>query len=190
MLETISTYISQHWFLSTYLSVMVLNESAIITAFSLASPVDSWRLSGIALASIAGALTNDLILYAFARFGAERFFKKSEGETNPEPLYERAFLGNPFLALLGIKFLFGVRLVLTVYLVAKKRLPIGRFIAYDLCGIALYVLVIGGVGLLVGRGNAGIQETYILFIRIAGAVGLLLLITHVIGRFLRKWRST
>jgi membrane protein DedA with SNARE-associated domain len=188
MFEALTLYIGQHWFLSTYLSVMVLNESAIITAFSLAAPDDSWRLSGVALASVAGALTNDLVLYALARFGATRFLKNSEGEINPAPLYEKAFLGNPFLALLGIKFLFGVRLVLTVYLVAKKRLPIGKFIAYDLCGIALYVLVIGGVGLLVGRGNAGIQETYIFFIRIAGAVGLLLLITHVIGSYLRKWR--
>ncbi|MFZ1627275.1 MAG: hypothetical protein WAT81_05780 [Candidatus Moraniibacteriota bacterium] len=186
MLSTFLGHIADHSILSTYLGVMVFNEGAILTAFSLASPADSWGLSGLVLASIAGALTNDLILYALARFGAERFFRKSDG-TGPEPLHERVFLGSPFFALLGIKFLFGVRFVLTVYLVAKKCLPIVRFIIYDLCGIALYVFVIGGIGLLVGQGGAGVKNIYVLGIRTLTAVFVLLFVTHIVGRLLKHW---
>lgn len=182
--------IADHWFLSTYLGVMVFNESAILTAFSLAATSDMNRILGLGFAATLGALTNDLILYAVGRYGATRFLnKETDGGESAETFFERALLGNVFLALMFMKFFFGIRMVLTVYLVAKKRLSLGKFIAYDILGILLYVAVIGGVGLLVGRGGNGIEEAYGLAVRIVSALCILILVGHLIGRFLRRFRG-
>lgn len=187
MLTSLFAQVADHWMLSTYLSVMVVNESAIIAAFSLVSDIEPVRIAGLALASVAGALTNDIILYGIARYGSERFFKSVTTEgAGSESFFERVFLGNIFLTLLCIKFLFGIRLFLTVYLIAKKRIPFGRFVAYDVCGILLYVGVIGSLGLLVGRGDTGVESMYEEVIRIVTALSILLLIAHLISRFLKK----
>ncbi|MFA9262198.1 MAG: hypothetical protein ACEQSB_02465 [Undibacterium sp.] len=187
MLNAIFGQIADHWILSTYLSVMAVNESAILTAFSLVTDIESQRIVGLVLASAAGALTNDIILYVLARYGSERFFTSAtREESESESFFERAFLSNTFLTLLCIKFLFGIRLFLTIYLVAKKRIPFGQFVAYDICGILLYVGVIGSLGLLVGRGNTGAENIYEGVVRIVTALSILLLIAHLVSRFLKK----
>lgn len=187
MLTSFFGHIADHWALSTYLSVMMLNESAILTAFSLVSDIEPTRIIGLALASIAGALTNDIILYLIARYGSERFFQsRNQEEQSSESFFERVFLSNTFLALLLIKFLFGIRLFLTIYLVARKKIPFVRFVLYDLCGVVLYVSVIGAVGLLIGRGNVDAETAYQTTTRIVSAVCILMLIAHLIKRFLVK----
>ncbi len=187
MWEALFNQLADHWVLSTYLSVMAVNEGAILAAFSLASDSGRAHLCILALVSAAGALTNDLILYVIARYGAERFLKPaSADDLKSASFFERFFLGNVFLALLFIKFLFGIRLFLTMYLVAKKRIPLGTFIAYDILGILLYVAVIGGIGLLVGRGNESAETTYQVIVRTVTAVSLLTLVAHLTGRFLKK----
>ena len=188
MLETISAYISQHWFLSTYLSVMVLNESAILTAFALAAEQGTMRIVAVALAAAAGSFTNDIILYMIARYGFARFFVRSGSETREreEAIFERLFLRNIFFSLLFIKFLFGVRLLLTVYLVAKKQIPLRLFALYDTAGILLYVSVVGGIGILVGSGNSAVEDHYSLIVRTVTLVTLSVLVLRFLGTFLER----
>ncbi len=183
MFETILAYISQYWLLSTYLSVMVLNESAILAAFSLALGEGTVRIGLVALATAAGSLTNDLILYALTRYGLMRFFPgmASADSEAERALLDRLFLKHPLLSLLFIKFLFGVRLFLTVYVIAKKRIPFKSFIIYDGLGIMLYVSVIGGIGLLVGSGNSGVEDRYSLVIRTVTVVTLSVLALRLMG---------
>lgn len=190
MLDELMRGITDHWFLSTYLSVMVFNESAILATFSLLEVGDSVKFWGATFAVIAGALTNDLILYVLARYGFYRFAAtdgRSTGKLSSQSIFENIFLGNIFLSLLFIKFLFGVRIILTIYIVVKQRLSIGKFIAYDLCGVVFYVLVIGSIGLLVGHGIYGTQEMYSLIVRVISALCLLILTTTLISRLLKKW---
>jgi|GEM_PF-3273493 len=188
MLETLISSISQHALISTYFSVMVFNESAILAAFSFVPQSDSALVVGVAAAAVAGSLTNDLILYALARYGVSRFVGASEEGSGAESFFERWFLSNIFLTLFFIKFLFGIRLVLTVYLVVKKRVPLGKFIAYDFLGIIFYVTVIGGLGLLVGLGNDGVEASYAAVIRTVTAILILLFISHAVKRLIR-WRK-
>lgn len=189
MLEASAAYIAQHWLLSTYLSVMVLNESAILTAFTLAADQGGVRIAGVALAAIAGSFTNDIILYAITRYGLTRFFVQSGSETveREEALLERLFLKNIFLSLLFIKFLFGVRLLLTVYLVAKKRIPFWPFVVYDMAGVLLYVSIVGGIGILVGSGNSDAEDRYSLIVRTITGVTLSVLALRLAGSYLERW---
>lgn len=187
MFEILATYIGQHWFLSTYLSVMVLNESAILTAFTLAADQGGTRIAGIALAAMAGSFTNDIILYVIARYGFGRFFIRSETPEREAAIFERLFLKNVFLSLLFIKFLFGVRLLLTIYLVAKKQVSFRLFALYDMAGIVLYVSIVGGIGILVGSGNSGIEDRYTLIVRTITAVTLSVLALRLLGAFFERW---
>lgn len=186
MFEILATYIGQHWFLSTYLSVMVLNESAILTAFTLAADQGGTRIAGVALAAIAGSFTNDIILYVIARYGFGQFFIRSETPEREAEIFGRLFLKNVFLSLLFIKFLFGVRLLLTIYLVAKKQVPFKLFALYDMAGIVLYVSIVGGIGILVGSGNSSIEDRYTLIVRTITAVTLSVLVLRLLGAFFER----
>lgn len=187
MFETLTIYIGQHWFLSTYLSVMVLNESAILAAFTLAADQGIVRIAGVALAAIVGSLTNDMVLYVIGRYGFSRFFIRSGMPEREAAIFERLFLKNVFFSLLFIKFLFGVRLLLTIYLVAKKQIPFRPFVLYDIVGVWLYVSVVGGIGILVGSGNDGIESRYSLIVRTITAVTLSVLALRLLGVFLERW---
>lgn len=187
MLEALTAYIGQHWFLSTYLSVMVLNESAILTAFTLAADQGGMRIVGVGFATMAGSFTNDIILYMLARYGFSRFFIRSASAERDEAVFERFFLKNVFFSLLFIKFLFGVRLFLTVYLVVKKQISFRPFALYDIAGVALYVAVVGGIGILIGSGNSSIEDRYSLIVRTISAVTISVLALRLLGLFLERW---
>lgn len=191
MLETISAYIGQHWFLSTYLSVMVLNEGAILGAFALAADQGVGRIAFVALASIAGSFTNDLVLYGLARYGFGRIFRwtPSPDSGRETAVFDRLFLGNPLLSLLFIKFLFGVRILLTIYLVAKKQIPFRPFVLYDAAGIALYVFVLGMIGVLIGQGNAGVEDYYVMIARTITLVTLSVLAFRLVGTLIERLSS-
>lgn len=189
MLETISAYIGQHWFLSTYLSVMVLNESAILAAFALALDEGAVRIALVALAATAGSLTNDLILYALTRYGLMCLFPGvgSRDAEDDRTLLDQLFLKHPLRSLLFIKFLFGVRLLLTAYLIAKKQIPFKAFLVYDGLGILLYVSVIGCIGLLVSGGKSGVEDQYSLVVRTVTVVTLSVLALRLTGWFFERW---
>jgi membrane protein DedA with SNARE-associated domain len=193
MLDILMGSIADHWLLSAYFGVMIFNESAILAAFSFLGGGGMERFLGVAAVSIAGLLTNDLALYALVRHGVGRLIgvrERSGEETDSESVFERIFLGNVFLSLLFIKFLFGIRLILTVYLVAKKRVSFVKFIVYDLCGIALYVSVLGGIGFLIGHGNRGIQGVYDAGIRTITAIIALVILMHLSARLLKRRKDT
>ncbi len=162
MFEFLIRSIADHWMLSTYFGVVALNEGAILASFSLLGGSEAERYLGVAAASVAGALTNDLILYVMARYGLKRFsIDDQDGRsTEAETIFQKIFLRNAFLSLLFIKFLFGFRIALTLYLVVKRRLPFLRYVAYDLLGIVLYVSVLGSVGWLIGRGIERVDTIY------------------------------
>lgn len=162
MFEFLIRSIADHWMLSTYFGVVVLNEGAILASFSLLGGSGTERYIGVAAASVAGALTNDLILYVMARYGLKRFSSgdNADKSADAETIFQKIFLRNAFLSLLFIKFLFGFRIALTLYLVVKRRLPFLRYVAYDLLGIVLYVSVLGLVGWLIGKGIERVDMIY------------------------------
>lgn len=188
--ESITRYIEHHWMLSTYLGTMVLNENAILAAFSLS--VDSWkeRYIFIGIASVAGVLTNDIILYGVARFGLIRFFRKqtSDQDMDARTFFERVFLKNIFLSLFFMKFLFGIRSVLTLYLIYRKEIPFGLYCVYSFFGILFYVFVLAIFGWLLGIGVSDISGTYHAMMKIFTCILIFSILMHSTP-FIFRWMT-
>lgn len=175
---------NDHWMLSTYLGTMIFNENAILTAFSL-SGVD--RYWSIALMAGAGTITNDLILYLLGHFWFGRFIKMDDDQGKiARTFFERVFLRNTFLSLVFMKFFFGMRTFLTVYLVAKKKIPFRTYFIYNLCGIFLYVSVLSLCGWLIGAGFGNTREIYTLIVRIVSIVVMITVLTYFVPYVSRR----
>lgn len=182
MFETLVSVIGSHWALSTYVSVMVLNESAILASFCLAAGDVVGKFPTIVLVSILGLLTNDLILFAIARIGSVHV---PNSGVAPKSVLGRFMTRNAFCSLLFIKFLFGIRLFLTMYLVVKSRMPLGKFMLYDLFGSFLYVGVIGTLGWMIGRGSTGVLDAYQQVVRVVVIVMISFIVTHALAFLFR-----
>lgn len=182
MLDILTAFLNQHWVWATYFGTMVLNESAILVAFSFSSGSGVGRTLGIGFVAGLGVFTNDLILYALARYGLRRFQYRApspESAAEVQTIFERLFLRSTFLSLLFVKFLFGLRLILTLYLITKKNMSLVTFILFDLCGIALYIVVLGGIGWMIGQGLSSSVATYHSIIQVISWVVLVSLLSHL-----------
>lgn len=186
MFEVFATYLSQHWFLSTYLGTMAFNESAILGAFSLLVDGSVGRYFFLGLAATLGVLTNDLILYGITHFGLRKITSKVEGRKEEiGSIFERVFFHSTFLSLLFLKFLVGIRTFLTIYLLAEKKMSLKMFVLYDLCGILLYVIVLGVLGTFIGN-DADELGVYHITIRIAVFIAAMSFFGHILSFLLRK----
>lgn len=160
MAEYFIDYIANHWLVSIYFGTMIFNENAILAAFSLSVNGDIGRYAGVTLAAIAGTLTNDLIIFAVTRYWKKYFAKEKYNKKEATTIFEKIFFKNIFLSLLFIKFFFGMRIILTVYLIAKKELSLKKYLRYNICGIFFYVFVLGVIGWLIGKGVNDISGSY------------------------------
>lgn len=192
MFDILLGNIADYWFLATYFGTMLFNENAILTAFSFSAGGGESRYWGIALAAGMGTLTNDLVLYAVARFGLLRFVQKKieNAKQEDESFFERLFLRNVFLSIVFLKFLFGMRTVLTLYLVVKKRISFPVYFFYNLCGIVLYISVLALVGWFIGIGVGSILGVYNMVVKTVLVVATIIVLTHVIPYVFKKIRKS
>lgn len=182
--------IADHWLLATYVSTMLFNENAILAAFSLSVGAGGERYFMIALAAGLGTLTNDLILYMIARFGLLRFFKQEDGaREEPPTFFQRMLFRNILLSIILLKFFFGMRTFLTLYLVAKTRIAFLAYLFYSLCAVALYIAVLALLGWCIGIGMGGVFETYDTIMKGMLIVVTVLVLTHLVSFLLRRRAS-
>ena len=66
-------------------------------------------------------------------------------------IIEKVFQNRFFLALIVVKFLYGTRLITTIYL-SDERLAFKKFFQYDLVANLLWLGVVSGIGYLIGLG--------------------------------------
>jgi membrane protein DedA with SNARE-associated domain len=146
-----------------------------------------------------GSLTADVFWYVMTATAIrpyfERWFKKrKKNDKSPD---QKSFLElankHPYLILIFIKFLVGLRLILTVYIVAKHRIP---FFKYLLCNIIANVLFVGvmslfvwtigeSLGLTAGEESSILKILSVIFIiTLAGNVALRLF-QKVVAKLLR-----
>jgi len=191
MFDILLGNIAQHWIVATYFGTMLFNENAILAAFSL-SVENGWgRYFGIALVAGMGTLTNDLILYTVARFGLVRFVRKGgeEAEQEAKTIFEKVFLRNIFLSIILLKFLFGMRTFLTLYLVVKKRISFSTYFFYNLCAIVFYITTLALLGWFIGIGIGSTLGVYNVVVKIILVVVIVVVLMHLISYMLRKIRK-
>lgn len=191
MVDSIILYVSQHWFLSTYLGTMIFNEGAILTVFSLSINGGWYYYAGVVFVVVLGVLSNDLLLYAIGHFGSKKFCRayeiKADESQAVKTIFQKIFFRNIFLTLLFIKFFFGVRLILTLYLITRKKIPFVKYFLYSLCGIILYVGVLSVISLLIMNGVGGTMGIYSVTERIIGGVVGIIILMHAFSFIIGKY---
>lgn len=189
MSEFLMGDVSWYWLLLVYIGTMIFNEGAILAAFSVSLQKNHNYFAGVFLASSLGVLTNDLILFVIAHFGLRKRILLKEDESTAKTIFQKAFLYNVFLSLLCMKFLFGMRSALTLYLVLKKKLSLKTYLLYSSCGIFLYVCVLALLGFFVGLGVKNVVDIYAMTIRIVGITFGAIVVAHAASFFIRKLRA-
>lgn len=149
--------------------------------------------------SFLGSLSADLFWYAITvstiRPWVDRRLQKrmSEGKNEQKPLFSIADR-YPYTILVFIKFLVGIRLILTIYVVAKKRIHLSLYL---ICNILANILFIGVLFVLAWFLNEGTdyalhaEKNITRLIATVMAVGiganiLLRVFEHVVLNFLKK----
>lgn len=156
--------------------VLFTGEGGAVVAFAFAAQGYINPISA-AIFAFLGSFSADLFWY-FATTGAIKpwFVRR----TTKTPIIEeksRAFIGlinnHPYILLIILKFLMGIRLMLTLYILTKKHIP---FKAYFLCtflGNLLFIAVLFPIGWLLGKGLGG---ALILQKDISGVITLILVV--------------
>jgi len=109
-----------------------------------------------------GTLFGDMIWFGL---GKKFLYKFREGRKFSKQynrivgFIERTFGKRSFLGLCIIKFLYGTRIIFTLYL-ANKNMTYLRFLIYDLIANLIWVTFVGAIGYLVGIGFGFVLRTF------------------------------
>jgi membrane protein DedA with SNARE-associated domain len=180
MFDLITKTISEHWALSTYFGTILTNENAILVAFSVALGKGVKMYAGVALVAWMGVFTNDIVLFVISKYGLGNFLKKKKEEKKVENIFSRVFLNNVFVSLFFIKFLFGARTILTLYIIKKNKLSFKTYLKYNLYGTIFYVAVLGTVGFFIGNSVNNLLGTYHSAAKVFTVVVFSVLIIHLL----------
>lgn len=177
--------LQEHWIVATCVGALVAGENGILIAFLFVQSQPAFS-GGVILAAYGATLAADLSWYWVGRYGIRRFQskKKMREVQKIEPAWEHFFDRHILLSLLCIKFLVGLRVILTLYL--AKKIPLKRYLIWDSLGIWLFLGVLWGVARLVHQGTEGALETYQVIIRVLVALGALALLSRLVGYFLQR----
>ena len=135
--------------LSDYPAVLVLllitvtGETVVLAAVVVATQ-GVWSLTDVMLWCFAGTVASDAAWFRLAGAVDERWLAERAGPRRRRVLASlRGLTGErPWAALVFIKFLYGSRFLMLVYL-ATRRVPLRRFLAFDALGTVLWLAVLG-----------------------------------------------
>ena len=130
-----------------------------------------------------GTMIGDAIWYGLgvrflATFKNEKF---NHGYRHVEKLMEKVFGGSSFILLCIVKFLYGTRVITTLYL-SKKKIGFGRFLYYNCFATILWVIFMGGIGYLAA---VGFNWVYKAVENLQIAITILILV-FIIFNFIQK----
>lgn len=186
VLEMLVEALSEHWMLATFVGTLIAGENGILIALVFASGQTTLIYGGVLLTSYAATLVADLFWYTIGRYGLRSIHRKPSEDDIPASALKRLFDEHLFVSLLLIKFLVGLRVVLTFYLSMKKQLTPGRYLFLDSLGIFVFLAVLAGVAWLVNAGTGDAFETYQTIIRLVTVLAAMMIATHVTTYVIRR----
>lgn len=169
---------------AVFAGAFFFGESVIITSVYLAAQFN-WSLVMVVSAVFAGTVISDLLWFVAGNLLRSRLeqtlWLKKQREQASQLL--AALTGTrPFIALLFIKFLYGSRIAMILYL-AARQVTLWQFIVFNSLGTLLWMAVIIPLGYLAGRGADSAMP---LLNRIELAV-LVLIVSAVLFRLFSLW---
>jgi membrane protein DedA with SNARE-associated domain len=176
LIQSLQEPLARHGEIIVAVSVLMFGENAALAIFALSAkgfinPVTAfiWAFIGSLASDIFWFFVTEHILRK--RFG--RYFE-TKGKTNR--LFMHLTENYFFWTLIFIKFLAGIRLMLTIYIVIKNRIPFSTKVILDAIGTVIFMSVLFPIGWYLGKGVSSalsIQQniTYVLSV----VVGVLLI---------------
>ena len=182
--------------LVAYLSVFLLGENGVLAA-SILSSQGYLSPQTVFLYAALGSLSADIFWYSVIVFGLKRTYEKrflKEKQSEEKMFVLKIAERHTFLFLTFIKFLIGMRLFLTIYILLKKHIPFMKYLLINCIGTVLFIGVLFPLGWLLGegvssalsleRGAVGLVSAAVVVIILANLLPRLF--TFIIARYSKK----
>lgn len=184
MLETLTTFLTIYRLPTVFAGAFFFGDSVILTAAYLAGQLH-WPVFPIFAAAFLGTAAADTMWFFVGVFFARKFsgsnFMRKERERASQ-LLQKLTGEKPFYALIFIKFLYGSRIAMILY-VAARGLHFRTFSIYNSIGIFVWLSIFFPLGYLAGK---GISTTFPVMNAIEAAV-VMFVVSFVLMRILTIW---
>jgi membrane protein DedA with SNARE-associated domain len=175
-----------HWMLATFIGALVAGENAILVALIFATKQSSGMILGVLVTAYVATLIADICWYVLGKYGFASMNRKQASHEIPESMIKKLFDKHIFSSLLLIKFLVGLRVVLTLYLATKKELTFWRYLWFDSLGIILFLGVLLALAWFVIGGTGNALDTYQMIVRLVTTLVFMTFVTHLATFLIRR----
>ena len=188
VIHTVENLLVNYGAYTAAISVFFLGENAAIAVFALSFLGFINPLTAFFFAFI-GSILSDIFWFFIAEFVLRKHYEKQlreAKETSSNRFFMNLIDKHFFWMLIFIKFMVGVRLILTLYIVLKNKVPFWRKIFLNSVGTIFFLGVLFPVGWVLAQGN---QETLSIeqtIERIITGIFLLFLFSHVCIMIVKK----
>ncbi len=146
---TLETFVSVYGYPALFAGTLMEGETVLIIAGLLAHS-GHLRLPWVMLVAFAGAFTADQLFFQIGRRKGKAFLERRPGWEPRIDRIRRFLVGYQVLAILGYRFLYGLRTI-TPVVIGASGFPTHRFVALNLCSTLLWSVVVSSAGYYFGH---------------------------------------
>lgn len=196
ILHVMQDALELHAVATVTIGTFLLGENAALAAFALSAQGYINPVLAV-LCVFIGSMLADIFWffmteYVIRRYYEERFEKrlvKAEQKDDEKRFIITLIDKHFFWVLIFIKFLMGMRLLLTIYIVLKNRIPFHKKVILDAIGTVLFLGILFPVGWFFGKGVSSalaVEQGFISFLSIIVFIMLFGAFSHRIVMFFLK----
>jgi membrane protein DedA with SNARE-associated domain len=156
--HTMETWLSLYGGLAVLVGTFLLGENAALASFALSAQGYIHPVKAVLFVFI-GSMLADIFWFFVTEYIFRKKYEKYP-DVKPKNDTEKMLMNlvdhHFFWILIFIKFLIGMRLFLTVYIVLKNKIPFFRKVILDAVGTVIFLLVIFPAGWFFGKGVSSI----------------------------------
>jgi membrane protein DedA with SNARE-associated domain len=192
LIQSIETLLTNYGQFTVALSVFFLGENAALAVFALSAKglIDP----RIAFAwAFLGSFASDIFWFLIAEYVFKKYYERKIKEAKQDKsnrFFMRLIDKYFFITLVVIKFLVGMRLILTLYIVLKNKIPFITKAALNIIATTLFMGVLFPIGWHLGLGSSNslsIEENLVQVMTIVvGSIIVLHLLTKVVSKLIAR----
>jgi len=188
MPDTLEQLIDQYGYWAVLVGCIIEGEISLLLG-AVAVNEELLRLSGVMLAAFTGTMIADVGFYYIGRFFGRAILARLSLRLQARArLAERLAVRHGALAIIGFRFLYGLRIVATIVL-GSLNIPPWRFILLSILGAALWTLIFTALGMLVANTVEAVMDYTHQAKTLVFLLLLLLALAAVVLYLVRRFRS-
>ena len=185
VLSMMHTVLDQYGDLVVVLATFLLGENAALATFALSAQGYIHPLKAVVFVFI-GSMLADTFWFLVTEYILKRHYKKyidAKLKKGDEKMLARLVDNHFFVVLIFIKFLVGVRLFLTIYIILKNKIPFYKLALLNAVGTVLFIAVIFPMGWFFGKGFSSMMLAGNWLIKVLSMVVFVVLFVNFLSRF-------